>query len=455
MTRRPLFIGILFALLVLSGCAAKKAPALPPGGAPHFPDYVFPAVPGQIASPAIGALHELGWQWLQAGDAKAAERNFTAALRQSPSFYPSEAGLGYTALTRKDNKEAASYFDRALAANPKYAPALAGRGEALLALGQRDQALASFEAAVAADPQLSGLRSRIEVLKFRGLQDDVDAARKAAEAGRLPEAHTMYERTIAASPDSPFLYRELAIVEKREGNLPAALTHAQKAAELNPTEPRNFTTIGEIYEAQSEFGKALDAYNAAYALEPGEALESKIDDLRSRAAFAAMPAEYRSIETAPTVTRAQLAALLGVRLDALLKRARGSNAIVITDTRGSWAAPWILQTARAGIMEVYPNHTFQPNAVVRRGELAQAASQTLSLIAATNPRLAASLRNARGRFPDVPPGHLSYHAASVAVETGVMAPTADGSFQLSRPVTGPEAVAAVNKLAELSGHPSR
>ena len=107
MTRRPLFIGILFALLVLSGCAAKKAPALPPGGAPHFPEYVFPTVPGQIASPAIGALHELGWQWLQAGDAKAAERNFNAALRQSPNFYPSEAGLGYTALARKDNKEAA------------------------------------------------------------------------------------------------------------------------------------------------------------------------------------------------------------------------------------------------------------------------------------------------------------------------------------------------------------
>ena len=37
----------------------------------------------------------------------------------------------------------------------------------------------------------------------------------------------------------------------------------------------------------------------------------------------------------------------------------------------------------------------------------------------------------------------------------IMAPTADGSFQLSRPVTGQEAVAAVNKLAELSGRPSR
>ena len=455
MTRRAPLVAILFALVALAGCAPKRAPAIPPTSTPHFPDYVFPSIPGQIASPGIGALHELGWQWLQAGDPKTAERQFTAALRQSPGFYPSEAGLGYTALARKDSKEAASHFERALTANPSYAPALAGKGEALLTLGQRDQALASFEAAVSADPQLSTIRSRIEVLRFRGLQDDVDAARKAADAGRLPEARGLYERTITASPDSPFLYRELAIVEKREGNLASALEHAQKAATLNPTESRNFTTIGEIYEAQSEFAKAVDAYATALALEPNDAIESKLDDLRARAAFAAMPEEYRSIETSPTVTRAQLAALLGVRLEDLLKRAPRSNSIVITDTRGSWAAPWILSTARAGVMEVYPNHTFLPNVPVRRGELAQAASHVLSLISPTNPRLAASVKNARGKFPDISPGHLSYHAASVVVETGVMTPTADGSFQLSRPVTGQEAVAAVNKLAELSGRPSR
>jgi tetratricopeptide (TPR) repeat protein len=455
MIRRAPLATIVFALVAIAGCAPKRAATLPTTTSPHFPDYVFPAVPGQIASPAIGAIHELAWQWLQAGDPKAAERNFTAALKQSPGFYPSEAGLGYTALARKDSREAASHFDRALTANPSYAPALAGRGEALLALGQRDQALASFEAAVAADPQLSAIRSRIEVLRFRGLQDDVDAARKAADAGRLPEARTLYERTIAASPDSPFLYRELAIVEKRENNLAAALEHAQKAATLNPTEPRNFTTIGEIYEAQSEFAKAVDAYSKANELEPSEALESKLDDLRARAAFASMPAEYRTIESSPTVTRAQLAALLGVRLEDLLKRAPRSNSVLMTDTRSSWASPWILSTVRAGVMEAYPNHTFQPNMSVRRGDLAQAASQALSLIAATNPRVAASLKNAHGRFPDVPPGHLSYHAASVVVETGVMSPTSDGSFQLSRPATGQEAVTAVNKLVELSGRQSR
>jgi tetratricopeptide (TPR) repeat protein len=458
MTRLRAFAGassLAVLLGVLAGCAPKTAPALPPAGAHRFPEFIFPAVPAQIGTPQAVAAHELGWQWLQAGDLRAADRNFTAALKAAPGFYPSETGLGYLSLARKDNKETASHFERALAANPTYAPALAGRGEALLTLGQREQALASFEAAIAADPQLATLRSRIEVLRFRGLQDDVDAARKAADAGRLAEARTIYERTIAASPESPFLYRELANVEKREGNLAAALEHVQKAAALNPVEPRNLITLAEIYEAQGDYAKAVDSYLAASALEPSEAVDAKIEELREKAAFAAMPAEYKSIETSPTVTRAQLAALFGVRLDALLKSAPRPNAVVITDTRGTWAAPWILAVARAGLMEVYPNHTFQPNAVVRRGDLAEAASRALALAATTNPRLAATIRTAHGRFPDVPEGHLNYRAASVVVASGVMAATADGTFQLPRLVTGAEALAAVAKLEELVGRRRR
>lgn len=454
--RRAVLVASAMALLTAGACAPKRPAALPAApGAPKYPEFVFPAAPARLASPTLAARHQLGWQWLQAGDLRAAERNFTATLKEVPGFYPSEAGLGYVALARNDNKEAASHFNRALAADAAYAPALAGRGEALLTLGERQQALASFEAAVAADPQLSALRSRIEVLRFRGLQNDVDAARKAAEAGRLAEAHTLYERTIAASPDSPFLYRELAIVERREGNLAAALRLAQKAAELNPAEPRNFVTIAEIYEAQGDYAKAAEAYGAAATIEPSESIDARIDELRERAAFAAMPAEYKSIETSPTVTRAQLAALLGVRLDDLLKRSRRANAVVMTDTRGNWAAPWILSVSRAGLMEAYPNHTFQPNAVVRRADLAQAVTRALSLIAAENPRLAASWRTARGRFPDLPPGHLSYPAASVAVESGVMTALGDGTFQLARPITGAEALAAIRKLEELSGRKPR
>jgi hypothetical protein len=92
---------------------------------------------------------------------------------------------------------------------------------------------------------------------------------------------------------------------------------------------------------------------------------------------------------------------------------------------------------------------------VHRGDLALVAFRTLSLIAAEGQRSAVAWRNARQRFPDLPPGHPSYPAVSAAVASGVMTASPDGTFQLSRPVTGAEAVAAVKKLEELSGRKPR
>ena len=451
---RPVFARLRIAIAVAAiaaACAPKTTPPAAPT-APRFPDFMFPAVPAALATSTVAnEQHEAGWRWLQAGDTRAAERQFGAVLKDNPAFYPSHAGLGYSAFARKDFKSAVGHFDRAVAADAKYAPALVGRGEALLALGEASAALTSFEAAVAADPNLTGLRSRIDVLRFRAVQDDVAAARKAAESGRLAESRQLYERALTASPDSPFLHRELAIVLRREGNTAAALEHAHKAVQLDPNEPRAHILIAEIHESQSEHDKAIEAYSAAIAIEPSEALTTKIETLRERAALAAMPAEYRAIETGETVTRAQLAALLGVQLEPLLKRVRSQASVVITDTRTNWAAPWIMAVTRAGIMEVYPNHSFQPNAIVRRGDLAMAASRVLAFIAAERPRLGASWRSGKRHFPDVPPTHLSYPAVAMTVEAGVMGPTEDGSFQLTTPATGAEAAAAVQKLRELAG----
>lgn len=442
--------GLAAAVAVLLPACAARTVTPPAPGAPRFPEFIAPAVPANLAPPAIVQRHDTGWQSLQTGDLRAAERQFAAVLNEVPAFYPSAAGLGYVQLARKDFTRAAAEFDRALTSEPLYVPALVGRGEALLALGDRPGALVSFEKAITIDPTRSVLRERVEVLRFRGLQDDITAARKAAEGGRLAEAREIYTRAIAASPDSSFLHRELSTVERREGNFDAALAHAEKAATLDPNEPRNFVLIGELYEAQSQLARAAEAYTSAAALEPSDALSDKIEALHEKAAFAAMPAEYQAVETAESVTRAQLAALIGVNLDDLLKRTRRRTAVVMTDTRGNWAAPWILSVTRAGIMEAYPNHTFQPNAMVRRLDLASAASQSLSLIAGEKPRLAAAWRNSRRRFPDILPGHLHYPAAALVVEAGVMAPTEDGSFQLTRLVSGAEAVAAVKKLRELA-----
>ena len=279
-------------------------------------------------------------------------------------------------------------------ANPRYASALAGRGEALLAQGDRSGALVSFEAASEADTSLEALRSRIDVLKLRGLQDDVEAARKAAAAKKLPEAKQKYLLAIAASPQSSFLYRELAGVEREAGDTEAALGHAQKAAEIDPSDSRTLVMVGEILESRGATDAALQSYSAALALDPNDALAARVAALRETSALAAMPAEYQAIAQSPSLTRAQLAALLGVRLGSLFSRVDRRTSVVITDTRASWASPWIMSVASAGVMEVYANHTFQPAAIVRRADLARAASRVLALVADEKPALGAAWRSA-------------------------------------------------------------
>jgi tetratricopeptide (TPR) repeat protein len=442
-------------LVVAAGCAAKLPPSPPTVATPKYPDYIVPSVPRGLGTPAALERHMAGWGWLQAGDLRAAERNFAAALKQSASFYPAETGLGYVALANKKQKDALLHFDRAVVLNPRYAPALAGRAEALLAVGEGKEALQSLDAALQADPSLSELRTRIDVLRFRGQQQDIEAARKLAQSGQLDAARGAYIGAIETSPDSPFLYRELADVERRAGRLDAALDQASRAAALEPDEPRTHVLLGEIYEAQGDVAKAAEEFTAALALQPDEALSARVEKLRERAAFAAMPPEYRGIETAPAVTRGQLAALFAVQLEPLLSTARSVNAIVITDTRGHWASPYILTAARAGVMEVYPNHTFQPDAVVRRADMARAVGRVLELVAQRNPQLAAAWRASRRKFPDLGPGHLNYPAAALAVDAGVIATAEDGSFQLTRPVTGAEAVASITRLSELADQPAR
>jgi tetratricopeptide (TPR) repeat protein len=437
-------------LAVLLAACAPKVVAPPPPGPEKFPDFVFPAAADNMAAPEILDRQHLAWQFLQAGDTHNADRTFNGILKDAPGFYPAEAGLGYSALARKDAGAAIDHFDRALTANGNYAPALAGKGDALLSQNHADAALQTFEKALTVDPTLASLKARVDVLKFRTVQQDIAEARKAADEGKLADAQKAYEASIAASPESAFLYRELAAVERRQGNTQGALVHAEQAATLDPSDARALVMVGEIHEANREWSKAADAYAAANALEPGDALAARVDAMRQRAAFDSMPEEYRTIEQAPTITRAQLAALLGVRLEDLLRRARGATAPVITDTRGSWAAPWILAVTRAGAMDVYANHTFQPDAVVRRQDLAQVVSRVLTLIANDQPKLAARWRDARPRFSDLPPTHLSYEAAARAVSAGVMAPVGGDTFQLTRPVSGAEAVAAVGKLEALA-----
>ena len=445
---------VLVAAVVISACAPKVAPA-PVVTAPKFPDFVQPSVPEALAGSRAVENQRRGWALLQAGDFKLAEREFAAALKAVPAFYPAETALGYIELAQKDAKAALPHYDKALeiGQQPRDLSTVLGRGQALLELDREPEAVVAFEAALAIDPALTDIRRRVEVLKFRSMERNLERARQAARAGRLDEAIRAYTTAIASSPDSPFLYRELAGVERQKAtpaDVESALEHFRKATTLEPTDARSLAQIGEILDARGDLEGAAKAYTESLALEANADLQKRLDAARARLELASLPAEFRAIDQAPQITRADLAALIGIRLPTLFPAAR-SNAVVITDVRGNWAATWIMAVARAGVMEPFANHAFQPRTVVRRTDLAQAVARLLPRAAAQRPDRIKAWETARLKFSDLSSSHLAYPAASAAVASGVLAVAGDNAFQPSRPVTGAEATDAIAKLEALAG----
>lgn len=438
---------LLAALLAVSACAAKTAPTSV-AGPPKFPDFVNPTT-GAVMPAGLAAALAGGWAQLQAGNVSAADRAFSRALKDAPSSPPVLAALGFVALARNDADRAVARFEAASKADAAFAPALAGRGEALLQLNRPAEALASFEAALAADKALP-LSTRIATLRFRVLEDAIAEARRQAAAGDFEAARRSYEAALQTSPDSAVLFRELAAVERRTGHVVEADAHLGRAIELDPSDRSSRVLLGQTREDIGDYDGAILAYEAALAIEPSKEIDAALARVRERADLAKLPEQFQTLADRPEATRADLAAAMAIRVPGLLARAPVRSTPVLTDVRGAWARPWILATVRAGVLDAYPNHTFQPEGNVRRADLADAAARVLALLAAQGDQRASEWVSAGRPFTDLPSDHPAHRAAASAVAAGVLeAP--GGAFRPAAPVTGRELVDAVARLQRLAG----
>jgi len=457
MTLRLRSLGrVLLALTVLAVPACKPKPLPPPAApaAPAYPSFEFPdlvePMPGLPA--AVRARYDEGWGMLQAGRPGDAAAVFSQVQHATPAFYPALAARGYALLASKDLAGSVTSFDAALKAKPGYLPALAGRADALIAADRGVEAIGALEALITADPQRAAARTRLETLRLQVIEKLVADARAARQRGDLDAARTLWTRAVDASPDSPDFLRELALVERQAGQLDPALTHARAALLLDQSDAATNALVGDIEAARGNLRPALEAFQQALARDPKPEYRARIAELERRIDLAGLPEPFRAIGNRPAVTRGDLAALLGVRLERLLVGAKNEPIPLMTDVRGHWAQRWILDVARAGVMEVFPNHTFQPAVPVRRADLAVVTGLVYARARAADPSAAARWRGAvKVDITDLAAGNSVREAADLAVGAGVMGLDPGGAFSATRVVSGPEATAAVERLATLVG----
>ena len=443
-----LFILLIVGVTWTVGCAPPPTPVAP--GVSQFPNFLFPRVPESMVDLPVVSEHIEAWRRLQAGDLPSATAGFSEVLSGNGMFYPAETGLGYVDIAARRLDDALERFGSVLEDVPGYAPAWVGRGEALLASGREAEAMSAYESALVADSKLSDVRRRIQVLRFRSVRGALEMARAAEQAERYGEARQAYEEALTIAPDSGVLYRELALIERRLGELGRALEYVMRANDLEPDDAAGLTLQGDIHETLGDLEGAETAFSRAVRINPTPDRYANLDRVRNRLAAARLPPEYRAISNNRQITRAELAAIVGVNLSRLLEDSGQDEAVLITDIRTHWAYRWILVVAESGIMEVFLNHTFQPENVVDRGGLAQVVSRVLTLIASRDPVSGARWQAVREQFADIDSQHLQYRAASMAVAAEVLSVLEDNRFGLTNAVTGLEALAAVEQLERLA-----
>ena len=233
-------------------------------------------------------------------------------------------------------------------------PALIGLAEAQVGLNNDGQAIAALERVLAIDPKREAVRTRFELVRFRMVQSLIDEGRRARQANRLDVAEQAFEQALAVSPSSTLILRELAQVELRAGRADdaegARATGDEAGSRATPRATRRLAkcsrrAAGSVTPRRRIGGRS--------SIDDRPEWRRMAADLSEKADMAALPREFGNLSATTTITRAHVAAYVGIRLGTFIEAAPRRAVAVATDVGRHWASPWILPVTRAGVMNVY------------------------------------------------------------------------------------------------------
>jgi tetratricopeptide (TPR) repeat protein len=438
MTRGLRRMGAALGLAFAAGCATAP---LRPITTPETEEFVFPRWPPGEVRPREAREIERAWHRMLAGDAASAEKRLREVLADSPGLIPAEIALAYARLRAGAHADAARGFASVLERKPDDVSALVGHGIALARGGNLEAALGAYARAAALEPDDESIRRRRAELRLRVTDSRVAAARAAVQAGDADRAMEEYQLVLQAAPELSGVRLELAgvLADRGEADAAMALLEADPAADRQV-----LLRLAELASQRGEHERALEVYRRILEADPrDEEAVSAARRVRETIEAQQMPEEYRRILDAPAITRADLAALMMVKVRRLAQAPLGPGKVAI-DISGSWARDHIIRALALDVVTVYPNHTFQPGATVRRGDLARAVARALDL-----------LRYPPGpapRLSDMSANNVFHYAAARTVGAGLMDLREDGAFEPWRPVSGREATDVIEGLVRLVGN---
>jgi len=390
---------------------------------------------------------EEAWEYLRSGWIEKAQREFQRLGESSPVY---DIGFGYLSLVQGDYDLAERFFDRVLQNRPRLLLAHLGLAQVYQKIGEEDRTFDKLREILDLDPQNAWAKNMFEQLKAEKTALATASAVEALAAGNRQKAKDDYLRALHYSPESSVIHAALAAIYKEENDLSNVLVHLKAAAESEPGNIRILEDYAATLAQSGELERTIEIYEKILQIDRGnKKAQEQIERLKNKLGLYELPSRYNEIPLSPAITREELAALLSVKLGDILGES-GSPPPIIVDISASWASRFILKAASLGLLDVYPNHTFQPRRPLTRADLAEALFRTIKHLEAKGHRFIPQIPPDRIQISDVPEGHPSYEPIRRILSYQIMELLAGRAFRPELPVSGPEAIKTIDILLALS-----
>jgi len=347
------------------------------------------------------------------------------SVMDSPEYHYRN-GLKYLDSDQID--DAMRSFDRAVALDPKSPLGYIGRG---LAFGKKGEFKPAFDNLSRAKGLDKGIEANIGMIRLYSMQ---------RSKGWVSDVESEFNTAKKKDPNSARLHYFMGMAYKVALDFDKAADMFKTVLDMN----KEFTG-----EANTEWALIQKIQRAAPGTEIGKkiALIDKIDRADIAALFdQEMDLEKlftkRGVKTYDTAFKAPTEASTAMQTEKVIKMGPA------TDIADHWLKPSIDLALKLQVrgLEAGPNHTFDPDKLITKGEFALMLEDILIKVSGDE-KLATKFLGATSPFPDIRNDQYFFSAAMTAASRGfIEADKATGEFKPGDPVSGADALLSIREF---------
>lgn len=389
---------------------------------------------------------EEAWKHLKEGNGGKAQKILFLLGAKSPAYY---VGLGYANILLQRFQASEKHFKAGLVYYPDMILIHLGLAQLYQKTGRENLAFTKYLEVFERNPEHRFAKQEYEALKAKKTEEALEEGKYFLTIDNSERAKEAFLKALYYTPNSKEAHLTLAEIYKEENKLQDAIGHLEALSSLEPKNPQILQNYADTLFKAKQFEKSLEIYKEVLALQPdNKDLKSRIESIKNRLGIFDLPSQYRTIPSKTEVSKEEVASLLAVKFQGILEDKKAKTPIII-DISTSWASKFILKMTSLGLLDIYPNHTFQPNKIVTRAEMAEILIRLIKLLKEKNHRFIQQFPPEKIYIADLSPNNYYYKSITQIVSYQIMDLSSDKKFRPDQPLSGQETIRILDIILNL------